>query len=147
MLSVKLLASSQLSQPMIEKTPKILHVFFQITPTNVNTGANANPYIAGGDVLDLTQLFNTASSAPGMSLPTFDNPILVRILSTRPLLGTGYAGKFEYQYAPSTAPNNGTMQVFTGAAAQAALTEMTAGNYVANVLNDTIIGEAFFAVP
>ena len=43
--------------------------------------------------------------------------------------------------------NNGTMQVFTGAAAQAALTEMTAGNYVANVLNDTIIGEAFFAVP
>jgi hypothetical protein len=147
MLAVALLASSQTNQQVVEKTPKLLHVLFTITPTNVDSAGNANPYVAGGDTLDLTQLFSLTSGAPGQVLPTFDLPVLVRILSARGKLATGYAGQFDYQFAPGTALNNGTMQIFTGAAAQSPMTELTAGNYPANVLNDTIIGEALFIVP
>jgi hypothetical protein len=147
MLAVKLVATSQTQQPMQWKTAKVLHVLFQITPSNSNSPGNNNPYVAGGDTLDLTQLFNTASSAPGELLPTFEAVLAVRIFSARPVLGTGYAGLFIYHYAPGTTLANGTMQIFTGAAAQAALTELSAGNYPTNVGNDVILAEAIFAVP
>ena len=39
------------------------------------------------------------------------------------------------------------MQIFTGAAAQTALTELSAGNYPAGFLNDVIQGEAYFIMP
>jgi len=147
MLAVKLAYSSQTQEPLVWRTGKIFHVLFYITPTNVDSAGNANPYVAGGDTLDLTQLFNLASSAPGTLLPTYEAVVYVRIKSARPNLATGYAGLFEYQYAPGTTLANGTMQVFTGAAAQAALTELTAGNYPANVLNDAILAEALFVMP
>jgi hypothetical protein len=147
MLNLAILASSSMGQPLQWKDGKIFHVLFTITPTNVNTGANANPYIAGGDTLDLTQLVSLAGGAPGASLPTFEAVALVTIQSARGKLATGYAGLYEYSYAPSTALNNGTMQIFTGAAAQSPLTELAAGNYPANVLNDVIIGHAYFVMP
>jgi hypothetical protein len=136
-----------MQQPLAWKDGKIFHVLFTITPTNVNTGANANPYIAGGDTLDLTQLVSLAGGAPGAALPTFESVALVTIQSSRPKLGTGYAGLYDYQYAPGAALNNGTMQIFTGGAAQSPFTELAAGNYPANVLNDTIIGHAYFVMP
>lgn len=147
MLSVKLQTSSSMGQPLAWKEGKIFKVLFLITPTNVNTGANANPYVAGGDTLDLTQLFNLTSSAPGLSLPTFEAVAKVEIQSARLQGGVGSAGLFLYQFAPGTTLANGTMQIFTGAAAQAALTELAAGNYPANVLNDVISAEAYFVMP
>lgn len=147
MLSVKLQASSSMGQPLYWREGKIFHVLFTITPTNVNTGANANPYVAGGDTLDLTQLFNLTASAPGLVLPTFEAIAKLEIQSNRPQGATGSAGLYVYSYAPGTTLANGTMQIFTGAAAQSPLTELSAGSYPANVLNDTIQGEALFVMP
>lgn len=147
MLSLKLLQSAQTFQPLWWKESKIFKVLFQVTPTNVDTGANPNPYVAGGDTCDLTQLFNTASSAPGELLPTFELVVIVRFLSNRAQGGAGNGNLYVYNFAPGTTLANGTMQIFTGAAAQTALTELAAGNYPANVLNDVIVGEAYFIVP
>ena len=144
-LSVKLQTSSQTGQPLHWKEGKIFKVLFIVTPTNVNSPGNANPYVAGGDTLDLTQLFNLLSSAPGLSLPTFELPVKIEIQSIRN--APGAANIFEYGYCPGTTLANGTMQVITGAAAQTALTELAAGNYPAGVLNDTIQAEAYFFVP
>jgi hypothetical protein len=146
MLSVKIQASSQTGQPLHWKEGKIFKVLFTITPTNVNSAGNANPYVAGGDTLDLTQLFASLSAgAPGGTLPTFEGVAKVEIQSFRAAPGT--ANEFLYQYCPGTTLANGTMQVLTGAAAQTALTELTAGNYPAGVLNDVIQGEAYFVMP
>lgn len=145
MLSVKLQTSSQTGQPLWWKEGKIFKVLFIVTPTNVNSPGNANPYVAGGDTLDLTQLFNLASSAPGMSLPTFEGVAKVELQSIRP--APGAANVYEYGYCPGMTLANGTMQVITGAAAQTALTELAAGNYPAGVLSDVIQGEAYFVMP
>jgi hypothetical protein len=145
MLSVKLQTESQTGQPLWWRSGKMFHVLFFITATNVNSPGNANPYVAGGDTLDLTQLFALASSAPGEVLPTFSQVAKVEIGSFRAAPGT--ANEFVYQYCPGTNLQNGTMQVLTGAAAQTALTELTAGNYPAGVLNDVIQAEAMFVMP
>lgn len=146
-LSVKLQTSSQMGQPVHWKTGKIYHVLFTITPTNANSGANANPYVAGGDTLDLSQLFGINSGAPGSVLPTFELPVKVEINSARLAGGASSANLFVYQWSPGTTLLNGTMQIFTGAAAQTGLTELSAGNYPAGVLNDVIQAEALFFVP
>lgn len=147
MLSVKLQASSSMGQPLYWRTGKLFHFLFTITPTNVNTGANANPYVAGGDTLDLTQLVSLTAGAPGLTLPTFEAVVKVEINSSRLANATGFANLFVYQYSPGTTLSNGTMQIFTGAAAQTGLTELTAGNYPTNVLNDVIQAEALFVMP
>lgn len=147
MLSVKLQTTSSTGQPVFWKEGKIFKVRFLITPTNVNSGANANPYVAGGDTLDLTQLFNLLSSAPGLNLPSVELPSLVLIISARPTGGANSANYFEYGFAPGTTLANGTMQIFTGAAAQSGLTELNAGNYPAGVLSDSILATAEFFVP
>jgi hypothetical protein len=145
MLSVKLQTSSQMGQPLCWKTGKIFHVLFTITATNVNSSGNANPYVAGGDTLDLTQLFGLLAGSPGGVLPTFEGVAKCEINSFRPAPGS--ANSYQYEYCPGTSLANGTMQVLTGAAAQTALTELTAGNYPAGVLNDTIQAEALFVMP
>ena len=149
MLSVKLQASSQMGQPIFWKEGKIFKVLFTITPTNVNSPGNANPYVAGGDTLDLTQLFNLLSSAPGQSLPTFEAVVKIEIQSNRPKGGAGNGFLFFYEYAPDPAGSlsAGSLQVFSGAAAGPGLAELAAGNYPANVLNDVIQAEAYFFVP
>lgn len=147
MLTVKVQTSSSMFEPLVWKTAKMFHVLFFITPTNVNSPGNANPYVAGGDLLDLTQLTSIAAGGPGQTLPTFEAVAKVEINSGRLAGGAGSSGLFFYQYAPGTTLANGTMQVFTGAAAQSPLAELNAGNYPANVLNDVIHGEAIFVVP
>lgn len=139
-LAVKLQQSSSMFQPLFGKSAtKEFSVRFVITPTG--------NYVAGGDPLDLTQLFALASGAPGNSLPSFELPVEVRIYSARPAGATGNGNLFVYQYSPGTTLANGTMQVFTGAAAQTALTELSAGAYGANILNDTINAVATFVMP
>ncbi len=147
MLSVALAQSSQMKQPLWWQEGKLFRVLFVITATNVNTGANATPYVPGGETLDLTQLFNLASSAPGMNLPTFESVAKIDIKSARPAGAADNSGLFPYSFAPGTTLANGTMQVFTGAAAQSPLAELNAGNYPAGVLDDTILAEALFVMP
>lgn len=145
MLSVKIQQSSQTEQPLFWKEGKIFKVLFTITPTNVNSPGNANPYVAGGDALDLTQLFSALSTSPGQLLPTFENVVKVVIQSSPN--APGAASMFEYRYCEGTNLTNGTMQVITGAAAQSGLAELAAGNYPAAVLADVIQGEAYFVQP
>lgn len=150
MLSVVLATATQLGLPsgqaLWQKMGKFLIVPFLVTPTNVNTGTNANPYVAGGDTLDLTQLFNLLSSAPGADLPTACLPLRVEMQSVRGQGKTGSTGLYVYQFSPGTTLSNGTMQIFTGAAAQSPLAELSAGNYPANVLNDSILAVAWFPI-
>jgi len=145
MLSVKLQTSSQMLQPIIRREGKLFKVNFVVTPTNVNSPGNANPYVAGGDLLDLTQLFNLLSSSPGQVLPSFEFPLEVRLRSQPN--APGPAALYVYRFCVGTALNNGTMQVLTGAAAQSGLTELAAGNYPAGVLADVIVGTAEFLMP
>jgi hypothetical protein len=147
MLSVAIQTSSKTLQPLYWKEGKIFKVLFIVTATNVNTPGNANPYVAGGDTLDLTQLFNLLSSAPGGVLPTFEGVAKVEFQSNRPAGAANNGNLYEYSYAPGTTLQNGTMQVFTGAAAQTGLTELAAGNYPAGVTTDVIQGEAQFVMP
>jgi hypothetical protein len=147
MLSLAIQVSSSMLQPLAWKEGKIFKVLFTVTPTNVNSSGNANPYVAGGDICDLTQLVGLTGGAPGATLPTFEAVAKVEFQSARGKLATGSSGLYLYQYAPGTTLANGTMQVFTGAAAQSALAELAAGNYPANVLNDVIQGEAYFVMP
>lgn len=139
MLSVKISITSQTLQPAQWKEARLLKVLFQITPTNVNSPGNANPYVAGGDTLDLTGLENLPGAPPGFILPTFEIPLNIPILSVPP--APGPATIFTYRFCPGTTLKNGTMQVLSGGA------EIAAGNYPAGVLADTIIGEAYFVMP
>lgn len=136
-LSVKLQNTPVTGQPLWWKEGKIFKVLFTITATG--------NYVTGGDTLDLTQLFNLASSAPGMNLPTFEGVAKVELQSNRS--APGAANQAVYQYCQGTTLANGTMQVLTGAAAQAGLTELSAGAYPALVTGDTIQGEAYFIQP
>jgi len=148
MLTVQILASSQMEQPLQWKEGRIFKVLFQITPTNVDSPGNANPYVAGGDTLDLTQLFSLTGAAPGQLAPTFE------LLANLPIASNpsapGAATLFLYRYCKGTSLKNGTMQVFESgveSGSQQALAELAAGNYPAAVLADTIVGEAYFVMP
>jgi hypothetical protein len=137
-LAIAIQTSSDNAQPLIEKTPKLLRVRGIITPSG--------NYAAGGDTLDLTTIFALAAGAPGASLPTAALPVEVRIWSACPA-ATPQTHQYQYGFAPGTTLKNGTMQVFTGAAAQTALTELSAGAYPAGVTGDVILFEACFPVP
>ncbi len=145
MLALQILASSSMQQPLQWKEGKVFKVLFTITPTNVNSPGNANPYVAGGDTCDLTQLVGLLGGAPGATLPTFEAVAKVDIKSqpNAPGPATGYT----YRFCKGTNLTNGTMQVLTGAAAQSGFAELNAGNYPAAVLADVIIGEAEFVMP
>jgi len=147
MLTLKVQTASSTLQPLTWKTGKMYHVLFTITPTNVNSPGNANPYVAGGDTLDLTQLNALLAGLPGQVLPTFEAVVKVEINSARLAGAAGESGLYVYQFSPGTALNNGTMQIFTGAAAQSPLAELAAGNYPAAVLSDVIQAEAIFVMP
>jgi hypothetical protein len=99
-------------------------------------------YAAGGIPVDLTQLFAVGNAAPGASLPTGANPLTpVSLESSRT---PGQANLYVYHYVPGTNATNGTVQIFTGAAAQTGLTELTAGAIPAGVSGDTISGKVTF---
>lgn len=126
--------ASNTGQPIgIEDNHKTLRVWFTFKLTG--------NYPLHGDPLDLTLLFATTAGGPGASLPTGSLPIKVEFQS---VLSGGQTAAYIYQYSPGTTLANGTVQLFTGAAAQSGLTEFTAGAYPAGVLADTIQGEAIF---
>lgn len=127
-------------QPMIEKTGKMLRIYFSVTLTN-----GATNYPTGGETCDLTTLFGTGG-LPGYSFPTASLPERVEIQSVKPA-SAAQTNLFVYNYVPGTTLANGKLQVFTGAAAQTALTELSAGNYPAGVLADVIEGVALIPVP
>lgn len=124
-------------QPMIEKTGKMLRIYFTVTPSG--------SYATGGDTLDLTAVFGT-TGLPGYSFPTASLPERVEIQSVKPT-SAAQTNLFEYSYVPGTTLANGKFQVFTGAAAQTALTELSAGAYPAGVTAHVIEGVAIIPVP
>jgi hypothetical protein len=137
-LVLSLQTASDTGQPIIQKMPKELRVRFIVTPSG--------NYSTGGDTLDLTTLFALAAGAPGASIPSAALPSEVRIWSARPAANPQTA-TYDYQFAPGTTLKNGTMQVFTGAAAQSGFAELAAAAYPAGVTGDTINGEACFPIP
>lgn len=142
MLVAQVQTDSATLQQLVWKEAKILKILFTIIATNVNSAGNANPYVAGGDTLDLTQLFVAA----GLNVPSRSLPVKIELQSARPKGAADSAALFQYEFAVGTTLANGTMQVFTGAAAQSGLAELNAGNYPAGVLDDTIQGEVYFVV-
>src|SRR4051812_11942394 len=97
-------------------------------------------YPTGGDVFNLI----TATYPVGQSpVPSTSSPTSVLIFS-QPAAGSGATGLFEYGFLKGTTAANGKMQVFTGAAAQSALAELSAGAYPAGVTGDAIQFIALF---
>jgi len=136
-LAIALKTASATGQAIVDRSQDCIRVYFTVTPSG--------SYAAGGDPLDLS-LLNTAlaSGGPGGApIPSGSLPIIVRLRSAA-LASVAQTNMFEYNYAPGTTLANGKMQLFTGAAAQTALTEFTAGSYPAGVLADAIVGEAVF---
>lgn len=131
--SAGLQAASGTGQPTVNKPvgSKTITAYFLLTLAGV--------YATGGDTLDLAAAFNS----PGMSLPVASLPLIVKIRSIKPT-SSAQTNLFEYNYVPGTTLQNGKVQVFTGAAAQTALTELSAGAYPAGVLADVIEIEAVF---
>lgn len=113
-----------------------VHNTFRVIGTIVPSGS----YPTGGDPLNLATATYPIGQGP---LPSTAKPISVDIRSQHSTT-TPQTNEFVYTYAPGTTQANGAMQVFTGAAAQTALTELSAGAYPAGVLADTIIFEAIF---
>jgi len=99
-------------------------------------------YAAGGITVDLTQLFAAGNAAPGASLPTAANPLLPVTLESAKT--PGQAALYVYHYVPGTNATNGKIQIFTGAAAQSGLAELSNGAVPAAVSNDTIAGRVTF---
>jgi hypothetical protein len=129
--------SSNTGMPIGEdQAQKTFKLYFSFTVTG--------SYVAGGFTLDLTQLFTASAGGPGASLTTPAVPLRVELMSAAPS-SVAQTGLYVYSYAPGTTVANGKVQIFTtGAAAQAALVEFTAGALPAGVLADTIQGEATF---
>jgi hypothetical protein len=119
----------------LDESQKTFRLFFTVTLTG--------SYVAGGFTLDLTQLFTALAGGPGANLITAANPLVVRLQSARPS-SSPQTNQYEYSYAPGTTQANGLMQIFTGAAAQTALTELSNGALPAGVLADVIQCEAVF---
>lgn len=142
MLTLEILQSSSMKQPLQWKEGKIFKVLFTITPTNVDSPGNANPYVPGGDLLDLTQLVNLAGGAPGATLPTFE--LIPKVVIQSQPNAPGPATLQEYRFCAGTNLTNGTMQVMPSTTPQI---ELAAGNYPAAVLADVIVGEAYFVMP
>lgn len=109
---------------------------FRVIGTIVPSGS----YATGGDVLDFTATAYPIGQGP---MPSTKPPIAVEIYSQK-TVASPQTNEFAYAFAPGTTQANGKMQVFTGAAAQTALTELNAGAYPAGVLADVIIFEAVF---
>ena len=86
---------------------------------------------------------DTLSFASQDQIKSGSVPKDVRIYSAKPT-SAAQTNLFEYNYVPGTTIANGKMQIFTGAAAQTALTELSAGAYPAGVTSDVIQFTATF---
>jgi hypothetical protein len=109
-----------------EFTSSMLHVYGTITASGSYTTAGDALTFAGFDQIKTDQI-----------------PVQCVIYSARPA-SSPQTNVYEYQYTPGTSISTGKMQVFTGAAAQTALTELSSGAYPAGVTGDTINFHAVF---
>src|ERR1017187_502498 len=91
-------------------------------------GASPLQYVTGGIACDLSQLGIAAGGVP----------VSVDVNSAR-AAGASAANTYLYNYLPGTTQANGVLQINTGAAAQTAPTELSAGNIPAGVSGDTIV--------
>lgn len=126
--------SSATGQPIgFDESQKTLHLWvtFKLTGS----------YPTGGDPFDITQFFTATAGGPGASIPTGALPLKVEFTSQKP---TAQTNLYVYNYLPGTTLANGTIQVYTGAAAQTGLTELSAGAYAAGILADVIQAEIVF---
>lgn len=117
----------------VDNGQSIIYVFFTITPTNVNSPGNANPYVAGGDTLDFTTLGDLIKSGYV--------PLNVTLQSQSQ--ANGFSG-YDYYFRPGSGLNNCKMQVAVNGGAGNQKQELAAGNYPAGVLADSIVGMACF---
>jgi hypothetical protein len=128
--------SSVTGLPMISEDQNTLTIWFTLVAAGV--------YAAGGIPIDFTQLFAALAAAPGASLPTGAAPLTpVTLESSRT---PGQANLYDYHFVPGSpsTPSNGMVQIFTGAAAQTGMTELSAGALPAGVTADTISGKVTF---
>jgi hypothetical protein len=126
--------SSVTLEPMVTEDQKTLTIFFTLVAAGV--------YAAGGIPVDFTQLFALLANAPGSSLPTGANPLTpVKLESSR---APGQPNLYVYHFVPGSNPTNGFVQIFTGAAAQTGLTELSNGALPAGVTADMISGQVTF---
>lgn len=131
--NLALRTSSNTGQPISPSSDgRTFRIFFSFKLTG--------NYATAGDTLDLTQLFSTSAAPPGFTAPA----ALPEKVQLRSVQTPGPTNLFVYSFAPGTTLANGKVQVFTGAAAQTALTELSAGAYPAGVTGDLIEGEAIF---
>jgi hypothetical protein len=108
----------------IEFTGNGLHVYGTIpTPTGNYSTAGDTVSFAGIDQIKASGL-----------------PFRINIWSNK----AGQTNLFIYNYAAGTSLANGKVQVFSGAAAQTGLTELSAGAYPAGVLADTLQFEIIY---
>ena len=110
----------------VDNTQSLIFVWFTVTLLG--------NYPAGGDILDLS------GTAFGDAVKALGPPLDVDLKS----FASGGVSGFCYDYRPGTSSALGKIQMFTGAAAQSALTEFTAGAYPAGALADSILGRAIF---
>lgn len=115
--------------PGIDNGQFVIYGFFSLAVTG--------NYATGGDPMSFAGVTDLLKSGYA--------PLNVSIQSQSPSGGSG----FMYGYRPGgvgilATLANGKFQVFTGAAAQSAFTELNAGAYPAGVTGDTIICEAAF---
>lgn len=93
----------------------------------------AGDYAAGGLVVDITAFsYGAGKSVPPMGLPLFVH------LESQPLVASATAAMFVYGWLRGTTLKNGQMQIFTGAAAQSGLAELSNGASPAGVVADHI---------
>jgi len=96
---------------------------------------SADTYTTGG---------NTMSFAGFDDIKTSSLPNFVEVIS-QPTSANHAANSYVYQFLPGTTLANGTLQIFTGAAAQTGLTELTSNAAIpAGVSGDTIKFRASF---
>ena len=96
--------------------------------------ASPDTYTTGGNTMSFANFDEVKSG----SLPNF-----VEVFS-QPTAASHAANSYVYQFLPGTTIANGVLQIFTGAAAQTALTELSAGAVPAGVSGDTIKFRASF---
>lgn len=98
-------------------------------------GVSPLQYVTAGILADLTAL--------GDALKSGQLPTSVRVWSM-PTTASPETNQYLYLFCLGTTQANGKLQVYTGAAAQTALTELSAGNIPAGVSGDAIVFEAVF---
>ena len=102
---------------------------------SVSIGASPLTYTTGGITMSFTAILEQIKSD---LVPTY-----VRVWS-QPAAASAAANQYVYTFLPGTTLANGVLQIFTGAAAQTALTELSAGAIPSGVSGDTIVFEGVF---